>query len=180
LSVAALSRRLARPPLFAPLSRYLSSINFIPDIEINALCGISAKQMWFCTVERQRKKSAHPATTERRSTMQAKHKLSAAALIALLSAVGPAITHAESQQEWFLRQLQMTDGDTPATPTAPPKKSDGNASRTDTQAAKGSEGGTGYVGTSTEGSVGSAIVVDPKNYYNGFSPYSSDPQYSAP
>jgi hypothetical protein len=110
--------------------------------------------------------------------MQAKHKLSAAVLIALLSAVGPAITHAESQQGWFLRQLQMTDGYTPERPTAPLKKSDGNASRTDTKAAKGSEGGTGYVGTSIEGSVGSALIVDPKNYYNGFSPYASDPQYS--
>jgi hypothetical protein len=101
--------------------------------------------------------------------MQAKHKLSAAVLIVLLSAVGPAITHAESKQEWFLRQLQMTDGYTPERPTAPLKKSDGNASRADTKAAKGSEGGTGYVGTSKEGSGGGAYVANPKNYYFGLS-----------
>lgn len=112
--------------------------------------------------------------------MQAKHKLSAAILGALLSAAVPAVTHAESQQEWLLKQLQITDGYEPERPMAPSKKSDGNASRTDTKEAKGAEGGTGYVGTSKEGSGGGAYIGNPKNYYNGFSPYTSDPQYSSP
>jgi hypothetical protein len=106
--------------------------------------------------------------------MQAKRNLSAAVLGALLSAGVPAITHAESQQEWLLRQLQITDGYTPERPTAPPKKTDGNASRTDTKAAKGSEGGTGYVGASQEGSGGSAYVGNPKKYN-----YLDDPSYRA-
>jgi len=109
--------------------------------------------------------------------MQAKHKLSAAVLGALLSAGGPALTHAETQQEWLLRQLQITDGYTPERPTAPPKKTDAKTSLTDTKAAKGDGP---YVGTSIEGGVRGAYIGDPKNYYNGFSPYMSDPQYSSP
>ena len=112
--------------------------------------------------------------------MQAKHKLSVAVLGALLSAVGPAITHAETQQEWLLRQLQMTDGYVPETPAAPPRKSDGNTSRTGTKTAKGTQSGAGYAGASKDGSGGSAYVGNPKNYYNGFSPFTSDPQYSSP
>jgi|ERR1700674_729516 hypothetical protein len=109
--------------------------------------------------------------------MQAKLKISAAVLGTLLCAMAPAITHAESQQEWFQKQLQVTDGYTPETSTAALKKGGGNTSRTDPEAAKG---GTGYAGASKEGSGGSARIGNPSNYFNGFSPYASDPQYSAP
>lgn len=109
--------------------------------------------------------------------MQAKVKLSAAVLGTLLCTVAPAITHAETQQEWFQKQLQLTDGYMPDAST-PALKSDGNALRTDTKAVRGADGRTGYVGASKEGGVGSALIGNPKNYFNGFSPYASDPQYS--
>jgi hypothetical protein len=110
--------------------------------------------------------------------MQAKLKISAAVLGTLLCAMAPAITHAESQQEWFQKRKQMIDGYMPGYMfeafSAVPKKSDAETSRTDTKTA------TGYVGASKEGSGGSARIGNPRNYFNGFSPYASDPQYSAP
>jgi hypothetical protein len=112
--------------------------------------------------------------------MQAKVKLAAAVLGTLLCAVAPAITHAETQQEWFQKQLQLTDGYMPEASTSVLKKTDGKTSRTDPGTAKSADGGTGYVGASMEGSSGSARIGSPKNYYNGFSPYASDFQYSAP
>jgi outer membrane murein-binding lipoprotein Lpp len=99
--------------------------------------------------------------------MQAKLKLSAAVLGTLLCAVAPAITHAESQMEWFQKQLQLTDGYVLDAST-PALKSDGNASRTDTKAARGADGRTGYVGASIKGSSGSALIGNPNNR---FSPY---------
>lgn len=110
--------------------------------------------------------------------MQAKVKLSAAVLGTLLCTVAPAITHAETQQEWFQKQLQLTDGYMPEASTPLVKKSDGNTSPMDMKAAKGEKGPTGYVGASKEGGVGSALIGNPKDYFNGFSPYASDPQYS--
>jgi hypothetical protein len=44
--------------------------------------------------------------------MKAKHTLSATVLGTLMLTAIPAISHAESQAEWFLRQQQMTDGHT--------------------------------------------------------------------
>ena len=111
--------------------------------------------------------------------MQAKLKRSAAVLGTLLCTVAPAITHAETQQEWFQKQLQLTDGYIPEASTPVLRKSDGNTSRTDTKAAKSADGGTGYVGASKEGGVG-RLIGSPKNYFNGFSPYASDFKYSAP
>jgi len=112
--------------------------------------------------------------------MQAKLKRSAAVLGTPLCTVAPAITHAETQQEWFQKQLQLTDGYIPEASNPALKKSDGNTSGTDTKAAKSADGRTGYVGASKDGDVGSALIGSPKNYFNGFSPYVSDPQYSAP
>jgi hypothetical protein len=112
--------------------------------------------------------------------MQAKVKLAAAVLGTLLCTIAPAITHAETQQEWFQKQLQLTDGYMPEASTSVLKKTDGKTSRTDPGTAKSADGGTGYVGASMEGSSGSARIGNPKNYYNGFSPYAPDFQYSAP
>ena len=102
--------------------------------------------------------------------MQAKVKLSAAVLSALLCTVAPGITHAETQLEWFQKQLQLTDGYILEASTPALKKSDGNTSRTDT---KGADGGTGYVGASKEDGVGAALIGNPKNKYNGI--YVPDP-----
>jgi hypothetical protein len=46
------------------------------------------------------------------SIMKAKHTVSAAVLGTLMLTGVPAISHAESQAEWFLKQQQMTDGHT--------------------------------------------------------------------
>ena len=97
--------------------------------------------------------------------MYAKVKLSAAVLGTLLFTVAPAITHAGTQQEWFQKQLQLTDGYIPEASTPAPKKTDGDTSRTEAGAAKSADGGTGYVGASKEGSSASAFIDDPKNYY---------------
>jgi len=45
--------------------------------------------------------------------MKAKHTLWAAVLGTLMLVAAPAITHAESQTEWLLKQQQMSDGQTP-------------------------------------------------------------------
>ena len=44
--------------------------------------------------------------------MKAKHTLSTAVLGTLMLTAVPAISHAQSQGEWFLSQQQMTDGHT--------------------------------------------------------------------
>jgi hypothetical protein len=44
--------------------------------------------------------------------MKAKHTLSAAILGTLMLTAIPAISQAQSQSEWFLKQQQMTDGHT--------------------------------------------------------------------
>jgi hypothetical protein len=44
--------------------------------------------------------------------MKAKHTLSAAVLGLLMLTAIPAISHAQSQSDWFLKQQQMTDGHT--------------------------------------------------------------------
>ena len=44
--------------------------------------------------------------------MKAKHTLWAAVLGTLMLVAAPAITHAESQTEWLLKQQQMSDGQT--------------------------------------------------------------------
>jgi hypothetical protein len=44
------------------------------------------------------------------SIMKAKHTLSVAVLGTLMLTAVPAISHAQSQSEWFLKQQQMTDG----------------------------------------------------------------------
>jgi len=104
--------------------------------------------------------------------MQAKHKLSAAVLGTLLFAAAPAITHAESQQEWFQKQLQVTDGYGQEASSAALKNSDGNTSQTDMKAAPGAEGRTGYVGASKEGRVGSVLIGGHKSILD-------DPSYQS-
>jgi hypothetical protein len=44
--------------------------------------------------------------------MKAKHTLSVAVLGTLMLTAVPAISHAQSQSEWLLKQQQMTDGHT--------------------------------------------------------------------
>jgi len=111
--------------------------------------------------------------------MQAKLKYSAAVLGTFLFTTFPAISHADPEA-WLHREPQLTGGHVPDASTPALKKCDTSASRTNTKAAKDAEGGTGYGGASKEGGGGSAYVGNPKNYYNGFSPYTSDPQYSWP
>jgi hypothetical protein len=98
----------------------------------------------------------------------------------LLCGVVPAVTHAESQLEWFQRQLQMTDGHTPDLSAPAPASGNASGLRTDVTRVKPPESGTGYVGTSKEENPGRARLGYPGTYYNGLSPYASDPQYSAP
>ena len=106
--------------------------------------------------------------------MQAKLKISAAVLGTLLCAVAPAITHAESQQEWFQQRKQIIDGCMPGympgACTAVHKKSDADMSRTDSQAVEDAEGGTGYVGASKEESGAGARIGNPENTSTEFRP----------
>jgi hypothetical protein len=58
--------------------------------------------------------TAHPLNlTLRRLTMNTKHLLTATVLGTLFCAVAPLAAEAGAQDEWFLQQLQMSDGDLP-------------------------------------------------------------------
>ena len=112
--------------------------------------------------------------------MHARVKLSAAVLGTLLFTVAPAITLAETQQEWFLKQLQATDGYIPEASTPTSKKNDGDTVRTDTGSTKSADRDTGYIGASMEGRNASLPIGNHENDYDPFSPFGSDFEYSAP